>query len=277
MEMVQEVFDKLKTLQEVLSNKFEVEKEIEEIPRVLATKIELLNRLKKTYIDKNRELQGLMQRTKELRTRALEAEGVREKYEKQMDLIQTQREYEALDKEIRDAGEREQELRRSLQREEQLLEEMRTSLGKEEMMIKKQEEEVSAEQSRIQTQIADKQKELDKLQKEERRVTPGLDEELLFKFERIIRSKGGIGIVPIEQGVCTGCHMILSSQFVNDVRVGQTIRFCPNCSRVLYYGEEQMLAEEELEEDGDLEEEELEEEEEEDDDEEEAEEEPAEE
>lgn len=263
--MVEEVFDKLKTLQDVLSRKFEVEKEIEEIPRVLATKIELLNRLKKTYIDKNRDLQGLVQRTKDLRTKAIEAEGVREKFEKQMDLIQTQREYEALDKEIRDAGEREQELRRSLQREEQLLEEMRTSLDKEELMIKKQEEEVAAEQSRIQGQIADKQGELDTLQGEEQGVTPGLDEELLFKFERIIRSKGGVGIVPIEQGVCTGCHMILSSQFVNDVRVGQSVRFCPNCSRVLYYGEETAWADEELEEDGDLEEEELEDEDEEED------------
>ena len=168
---------------------------------------------------------------------------MREKFEKQMDLIQTQREYEALDKEISDAGEREQELRRSLQREEQLLEEMRTSLDKEELMIKKQEEEVAAEQSRIQGQIADKQKELGRPAGRGARVTPGLDEELLFKFERIIRTKGGVGIVPIEQGVCTGCHMILSSQFVNDVRVGQSIRFCPNCSRILYYGEETAWAE----------------------------------
>ena len=40
----------------------------------------------------------------------IEAEGEREKYEKQMDLIKTQREYEALDKEIRDSSLKEQEL-----------------------------------------------------------------------------------------------------------------------------------------------------------------------
>jgi hypothetical protein len=71
--------------------------------------------------------------------------------------------------------------------------------------------------------------------------------------------------------------MILPSQFVNDVRIGEAIRFCPNCSRVLYYGETAILGEDEAEEEGDLEEEELEEEEEEEDDEEVEEEEPGEE
>lgn len=256
--MVDEVYDKLRGLQEVLSRKFEVEKEIEEIPRVLATKVELLNRLKKTYVDKNREFLEITTRTKDLRTRAIEAEGVREKYEKQMDLIQTQREYEALDKEIRDAGDREQELRRSLQREEQLLEEMKTSLAKEELMIKKQEEEISAEQDRIQAQIDDKRGSLEALQKEELEITPGLDEELLFKFERIIRNKAGLGIVPIEQGVCTGCHIILPVQYVNEVHQGTDVRFCPNCSRVLFYQEAMdVWSEDEIEEDAEAEEEDL--------------------
>ena len=116
--MIEKVFDKLRTLQEILSLKFQVQKEIEEIPGALATKTELLNRLKMGYIDKSKNLHDLIESTKKLRTKAIEAEAEREKFEKQMDLIQTQREYEALDKEIRNAGEREQELRRNLQREE---------------------------------------------------------------------------------------------------------------------------------------------------------------
>jgi uncharacterized protein YaaN involved in tellurite resistance len=42
--MLQEVFDKLRTLQEILSKKYEVEQEIEDIPTALATKTELLMR-----------------------------------------------------------------------------------------------------------------------------------------------------------------------------------------------------------------------------------------
>lgn len=237
--MIEKVFDKLRTLQEILSQKFLIQKEIEEIPGALATRTELLNRLKKGYIDKCKEVQNLTESTRRLRTKAIEAEAEREKFEKQMDLIQTQREYEALDKEIRDAGEREQDLRRNLQREEQLVDEMKVNLEKEEMLIKQQEEEIKAEQGHIHEEVEKKQKELKKLEAKEKKINPGLDEDMLFKFSRIIKNKSGLGIVPVVDGVCSGCHMILYSQFVNDVRIGKEIMFCPNCSRILFFQDEE--------------------------------------
>jgi predicted nucleic acid-binding Zn-ribbon protein len=236
--VMQEVFEKLQSLQEVLSKKFEVQNEIAEIPKVLATKTELLNRMKKTFVDKSQEHRAKTQYVEELRKKAVEAEAAREKFESQMDQIQTQREYEALDKEIKDSGEREQDLRRDLQKEEQLLAEMKVGLDKEEAMIKKQEEEVQKEQAKIKEALHDREKQLKSLEKKEKGITPGLDEEILFKFERIIRSKSGLGIVPIDRGVCNGCHMILPVQFVNDVRRGEGIMFCPYCSRILFYQEE---------------------------------------
>ncbi len=55
---MQGTFDKLQKLQDILSKKFEIEKEIEGIPKNLATKNELLNRLKKSYIEKNQRATG---------------------------------------------------------------------------------------------------------------------------------------------------------------------------------------------------------------------------
>jgi predicted nucleic acid-binding Zn-ribbon protein len=246
---MQEVFDKLRKLQEVLSEKFEVQKEMEEIPKILATKTELLNRMKKGYVEKSQEYKAKSKYIDELRNRAIEAERQREGFEKQMDMIQTQREYEALDKEIRDSGEKEQDLRRDLQREEQTLGEMKANLEKEEAMIAKQDEEVGKEHSRIKEALAERNKVLKSLERKEKGITPGLDEEILFKFERIIKSKAGLGIVPVEHGVCSGCHMILTAQYVNDVREGDGIMFCPYCSRILFFvGEEEMQSEEEEEE-----------------------------
>ena len=237
--MLQEVFDKLRTLQEILSKKYEVEQEIEDIPTALATKTELLRRLKQTYIRKNDDLAKTKERIKSARIKMLDAEAEREKYEKQMDIIKTQREYEALDKEIRDSTTREQDLRLELQNLEKVLEEMQVNIEKEEVMIQKQEEELKAEQSRIKHEVREKTKILQKMEKEEEKITPGIDEEILFKFERIIRSKSGLGIVPVIDGVCTGCHIIQNPQFVNDVRLGEAIMFCPDCSRILFFQDEE--------------------------------------
>ena len=79
---------------------------------------------------------------------------------------------------------------------------------------------------------------LKELVAEEAKITPGLDEEMLFKFERIIRTKEGLGIVALRAGVCTGCQMILPPFFANRVRIGEEIMFCPNCSRIVFYGGE---------------------------------------
>lgn len=240
---MENIFDKLRSLQDILSQKYEIEKEIEEIPKNLSTKIELLNRLKKTYINKNDEFEKAKNKIKELRQKTIDAELVREKYEKQMDIIKTQREYEALDKEIKMATELEQNLRREMQNQEKIVNDMKESMEKEELLIQKQEEEIKTEQSRIKQEKKEKLKLLNKFEKEESKITPDLDEEILFKFERIIKNKSGLGIVPVIDGVCTGCHMILPPQFVNDVREGNKIMFCTECSRILYYQDAEKLEE----------------------------------
>ena len=55
--MMQEVFDKLRTLQGILSDRYDIEREIIEIPRTLTTKTELLNRMRKQYIEKNEQVE----------------------------------------------------------------------------------------------------------------------------------------------------------------------------------------------------------------------------
>ena len=237
--MARTIYDKLRALQDVLSRKFEVEKEIQEIPKSLATKTELLNRLKKSYMEKSATNQAAELRVQDLGQKLVEAEGNREKSEGQMDVIKTQREYEALDKEIKDAADKEQSFRKELQREQTAIEELTNALEKEEMMIRKQEEDVKEEQSKIKLKVKEKNSELKKLLGDEKKITPGLEEDILFKFERIIKNKSGLGIVSLTKGVCTGCYMILPPQFVNTVRLGAHVEFCPYCSRILFYREDE--------------------------------------
>lgn len=235
--MIQDTIEKLKVLQDILSRKFQIEQEIEDLPRTLATKKELVSRLKKSFVEKNEKYEETRKHVAEIRFRLQEAESDREKYESQMDQITTAREYDALEKEIRDASEREQQYRRDLQREEKDLEEQKVRLEREEGMIKAQETELEEERAKIDNVTEDRQTMLQDLEKQESDIVPGLDEELMFKFERIIRSKAGEGIVPIRNGVCTGCQMILPNQFVNDVRAGEDILFCPYCSKIVFYTE----------------------------------------
>ena len=232
---MQEVFDKLRDLQGVLAKKFAVLEEIKEIPRTLETKEELLNRGKRTYIEKHERLEKTVEELKALRTALDEAELARENSEKLMEQISTQREYEALEKEIKDAAAREQSLRKSLLAKEKYLSELQEQLEEHEQLMEIQEEEVKTETEKKDMLLAQNHDQIALLEQHEADLTPGIEESILFKFERIIKNKAGIGIVPVHGHVCQGCHMTLPVQFVNDVRKGEDFRFCPYCSRVLFW------------------------------------------
>jgi predicted nucleic acid-binding Zn-ribbon protein len=229
--------DKLRSLQEIIYEKIGLEKSIQEIPKLLGTQEELLNRLKKTFIEKNSDYEKVKAEEIDLKNRLAEAELSREKAEKNMDAVSTQREYEALDKEIKDASEKEQQYRKDLQQRERSLSELDEQIKQQTALIDQQEKELEERRKKIEEEISDKQKQIDALRKRESKLTENLDSEMVFKFERIIKNKLGVGIVAIKGNVCMGCHMILPVQFANEVRIGEEYVFCPYCSRILYYEE----------------------------------------
>jgi len=229
--------DKLRALQEIIYEKIGLEKNIQELPKLLGTQEELLNRLKKTFIEKNTDYEKVKAEEVDYKNKLSEAESTREKSEKNMDAVSTQREYEALDKEIKDASEKEQQYRKELQQRERLLAELDEHIKQQASLVEQQEKELDDRRKKIEAEISDKQKQIDTLQKKENKLTENLDTEVVFKFERIIKNKMGIGIVAIKGNVCMGCHMILPVQFANEVRIGEDFIFCPYCSRILYYEE----------------------------------------
>ncbi|MFA6856929.1 MAG: C4-type zinc ribbon domain-containing protein [Treponema sp.] len=231
-----EVFDKLKNLQSILVKKYDLEKKIDEAPKQLGSQDELLDRLKKEFISKNTEYEAVKTKVMQLRADLDEAVKSRENGEKSMDNITTHREYEALDKQISEASSKEQDIRKELQKEEKILADLNDNLKSYEAMIKSQETDLNASKSSLDKELTSYKNELDDLDKKESKIAPDLDQEILFKFQRIIQ-RNTEGIVAVKNGVCTGCHMILPAQFANEVRKGENILFCPYCSRILFYEE----------------------------------------
>ena len=43
-------------------------------------------------------------------------------------------------------------------------------------------------------------------------------------------------IVPVNEGVCSGCHIAIPPQVFIDLQRGSHIMSCPNCQRLMYWG-----------------------------------------
>lgn len=235
MQMSEEL-DRLKSLQEVLANKYELEAQVEELPKSLDGETESLDRFKKEYILKNTEYEEKKAQVAQLKLELDEAQKKREEGEKGMDAITTHREYEILQKQIDEAQAVEDEKRKELQREEKALSELNDLLKEQENSISSIEKDVNESRENLDKEVAQLNTEIAELTKQENDICDGIDQEIIMKFQRIIR-RNRKGIVAVTGNVCDGCHMVLPAQFANEVRHGDKILFCPYCSRILYYEE----------------------------------------
>src|SRR5207247_3207443 len=92
--------------------------------------------------------------------------------------------------------------------------------------------------SRQTTDLGEKSKTLEarlqELSKERKELAETMDEDLLNRFERLFASKGDSAIVTVKHGVCTGCHMKLTTATLKDAESGKESVNCEQCARILY-------------------------------------------
>lgn len=82
---------------------------------------------------------------------------------------------------------------------------------------------------------ANLKRELAQLETERTELAAQLDEAVRHRYHRLLKARGGTVVVPIDRGVCGGCHMQLSRHLVVACMAGQELVTCPNCGRLLYY------------------------------------------
>jgi predicted nucleic acid-binding Zn-ribbon protein len=87
-----------------------------------------------------------------------------------------------------------------------------------------------AKQTETETRIADKQKERET-------VAANFAPALRQRYQRIREGIRGAVLVPLKKGQCSGCHMQVSPNLVNEVKRGQTVMTCEHCSRIVYLEE----------------------------------------
>jgi predicted nucleic acid-binding Zn-ribbon protein len=75
------------------------------------------------------------------------------------------------------------------------------------------------------------------LERDREALASRIDADLLDQFERLFNSKGDAAIVAVEHGVCTGCHMKVTTATASRVKAGKEIVNCEQCGRILYLGQ----------------------------------------
>lgn len=72
-------------------------------------------------------------------------------------------------------------------------------------------------------------------EEEQAKAQKAVPEDVLAKYQRILKSKRDVAIVPIHGGACGGCHMKLTSQTVLSAKAADRLVSCENCGRMVYW------------------------------------------
>jgi len=231
---VKEVLQKVLKLQGVEYDIYGLERKLRELP-------EERNANEKVREKKQVELKVHQDKLEEFRTAETKSMGIIEQHTKKITgleekekLIKTQKEFEALDSERQSNTE-------SLGEEERKRKEISTKIANLEKDVRERISEIEKLEQKIQTfdenmkgEIEELNKKLDELKEKRNSMTAGIPLEMLDKFERIVRMKDGIGIVRLDESICSGCYVTVPPQAINNIGSFKEISYCPTCARILY-------------------------------------------
>lgn len=154
-------------------------------------------------------------------------------FEKQLTLVKTNTEYQALLREIAGSEKRIRELEDIVLEAMENEEAAKRSIATLEEGVRGKGVETAAERKVLEGEVAKARAESEKLGAARAELLKALKPQTKGKYERLREVKGDTAIVTVADGSCQGCHYRLPPQVGALVRAGERIIFCEGCGRIL--------------------------------------------
>jgi predicted nucleic acid-binding Zn-ribbon protein len=162
-------------------------------------------------------------------------QGRLSKYKGQLLELKTNKEYQAMQKEMsvaeRDVRAHEDKLLEHMEHAEAFTVELKAAEG----ALKAEEGEVSQAQRALDAERAELERELARVMAARAELIAQLPREALALFERVAHGRKGVAVAEARDGLCTLCHVRLRPQKFNEVRRNDGLHQCDSCTRILYY------------------------------------------
>ena len=157
------------------------------------------------------------------------------KSQEKLRAVKTNKEYQSLLKEMEEL-----KAKNSQAEDEMLLGLDRIDETEKNISVKKDEysrvkERVNSDKETIMQEVEIGKERLAKLEVEWNEVSSKVKPELLKRYMMVKRRVKGIAIASVKKSVCSGCNMNLPPQMYNELQCCDSLKFCPNCQRIIYW------------------------------------------
>lgn len=234
--------EEIKQLIELQSLDLELQsdrRERDEIP----AKIETLNKeLYKLDVSLKEEKEHLDEDEKERRSKEVELKEEEIKLKKareKLNVVKTNKEYKAALKEVEDHNKQNSLLEERILALMDELDTLRNKVKELESDYEVRAKEIGTEVEGLTKKTDEIDKSIEKKQEKRNTLFEKINPDYSTKYNRLINTLEGQVVVSVVNGVCNGCFINLPPQFFNEMLRDQDIKVCPNCSRLIFFKEEE--------------------------------------
>lgn len=225
-------------LQKLDSQIYKLRRELANQP-VLISNLEEEFKQKEVMLKKAEEdLKTLTMKRKEQEIELETKEGGIKKLQVQLYQIKTNKEYQAMEKEIAsqkaDVSIIEEGIIKILDQIDGCMKE----IVKQKEQLSVQRQEFTEEKAKIDLKTKEIETALQGFDSDRAGLVQKIDKDFLAKYDRILNSKNGVAMVPVQKDACGGCNINLPPQVINEIRMKQELIFCGSCARILYIEED---------------------------------------
>ncbi|MBW1675116.1 MAG: hypothetical protein JRF30_04305 [Deltaproteobacteria bacterium] len=122
------------------------------------------------------------------------------------------------------------------------LEKLNKELEAKEKGLSAMRDSLESEKTAIAKEVAHVREELSDTEKSREKLVQTIAPELLSKYEQIKARSGGIAIALVNNATCSQCHLGIPPQMYNELQRQDSLKFCPNCQRIIYWKEAETSA-----------------------------------
>lgn len=235
MSIYMEQIEQLVVLQKVDSEMITLERILEEAPKQLRSLQEKQAYLKQQQAVIQEKVEVLMEQKSRLEGEIESDTQKVKKSKNKLMMVENTKEYHAMMREM-DTMEK---MNRSREEERaNLLADLSDLDGRKEALqgdIDSLEETITAQQSTLDQELAEKRARIAILEKEKKKASEAVPAPILTRYNFIRDRIPNPVIVPVSEGVCLGCHVVIPPQAFIDLQKGEQILSCPNCLRIIFW------------------------------------------
>ncbi len=163
------------------------------------------------------------------------AEEKIKKLQGQLYALKTNKEYQAMDMEIKGLKADNSIIEEDILRLFDAVEDAKKTALREKELLGGEEKKFSAEMDTIKKREAELQSALKDLDAKRGQYLPNVEKRLFSQYDRILKGRDGLALVPVKNNSCGGCHMEIPAQMVNEIHMMDKIMICESCARILYW------------------------------------------